>query len=108
MPITMTNILNKVVKYGDDLAGFSSRRLNNQAKVLNAARNLGKHGVPHQTVSYAQDLADKASKDSFKARAYTVAGVAAGGTAGMMGVNHHYKQKENKILERLDVLMKKE
>ena len=106
--INAANILNKVIKYGDDLAGFSKRRLNLQADILYKARNLGKKGVPYQTISHARDLADKASKDSFKARAVTLAGATAVGTAGMAGVNYHYKQKENKILQRLDTILKKD
>ena len=106
--INATHILTKIVKYGDNLAGTSARKLKNQAEVLHGAKNLGPKGVPHETISHAQDLADAAKKASNKARTYTATGAVAGTTAGFIGLHKYHQHKDNKILERLDKMWKSE
>lgn len=99
---TANKILGKVVKYGDNLIGKSSRQYSNTASALKGASGLGIKGVPGTTILRADRKAQVAKGRSFQTRVKTIAGVGLVGGGGFLGLHKYHQHKDNKILERID------
>jgi hypothetical protein len=109
MPKFNTNaILSKVVDYTDRLAGHSARKYENLAGSLKDANKMGVKGIPESAKIRANRLTEVAKGRSFQTRLKTGVGVVAGGTAGFLGIHKYHQHNDNKIMERIDLMYRKE
>lgn len=88
--------LDSVIRFADDVIGHSARNLKQEADVLARAAAQGR------TPKMALAEAAEAQKRMISSRTKLGLGVAAGGTAGFLGLHRYHQHKDNAILSKID------
>lgn len=101
-------ILSKVMTFGDNLAGHSARKYSNTAAALRNAPNMGIKGITSTAVRDAERRARVAKGRSFQTRVKTGIGTGLALGGGFLGLHKYHQHKDNKILERIDSMYKKD
>lgn len=95
-------ILDKIVQFGDNLAGTSARRLKGDVEALKRSQHLGPEGIPQSTINHVLGLSDEARSASINTRINTGLTVGGVGTAGFLGIHKYHQHKDDKIMARIN------